>query len=80
MTGREFDWQHMDVVFGDKRTETHVLCDGRTLRIEPDMMIDFTNLPFDDNWHSIRHIFARREQKVGWPRSTGSCRRAGAKI
>jgi len=44
-----FDRQNPDVVFGDKRTETHVLCDGRTLRIEPDMTIDFTNLPFDDN-------------------------------
>src|SRR4030067_1401910 len=43
-----FDSQNPDVVFGDKRTETHVLCDGRTLRIEPDMTLDFTTLPFDD--------------------------------
>jgi len=42
-----FDRQHPDVVFGDKRTEQHVLCDGRTLRIEPDMTLDFTDLPFD---------------------------------
>lgn len=42
------DKQHPDVVFGDKRTETHVLCDGRTLRIEPDMTLDFTALPFED--------------------------------
>lgn len=43
-----FDRQNPDVVFGDKRTETHVLCDGRTLRIEPDMVLDFTALPFDN--------------------------------
>ena len=43
-----FDRQNPDVVFGDKRTETHVLCDGRTLRIEPDITLDFTDLPFDD--------------------------------
>ena len=43
-----FDRQNPDVVFGDKRTETHVLCDGRTLRIEPDVTLDFTDLPFDD--------------------------------
>lgn len=43
-----FDRQNPDVVFGDKRTEQHVLCDGRTLRIEPDMTLDFTDLPFDD--------------------------------
>lgn len=43
-----FDRQHPDVVFGDKRTEEHVLCDGRTLRIDPDMTLDFTDLPFSD--------------------------------
>ena len=43
-----FDRQHPDVVYGDKRTEEHVLCDGRTLRIEPDVTLDFTDLPFND--------------------------------
>ena len=43
-----FDKNNQDVLFGDKRSESHVLCDGRTLRIEPDMILDFTNLPFDD--------------------------------
>ena len=42
------DRKNPDVVFGDKRTEQHVLCDGRTLRIEPDMQMDFTSLPFED--------------------------------
>lgn len=43
-----FDRQHPAAVFGDKRSESHVLCDGRTLRIEPDVLMDFTDLPFDD--------------------------------
>ena len=43
-----FDRKHADVVFGDKRTEAHVLCDGRTLRIDPDLTLDFTDLPFAD--------------------------------
>jgi len=43
-----FNRQNPDVVFGDKRTETHVLCDVRTLRIEPDMTLDFTDLPFEN--------------------------------
>ena len=43
-----FDRENSDVVFGDKRNESHVLCDGRTLRIEPDVLLDFTDLPFDD--------------------------------
>ena len=43
-----FDRQHPDAVFGDKRSEQHVLCDGRTLRIEPDALMDFTALPYPD--------------------------------
>lgn len=43
-----FDRKNDDVVFGDKRYETHVLCDGRTLRIEPDVILDFTSLSYED--------------------------------
>ena len=43
-----FDRQSADVVFGDKRREEHTLCDGRTLRIDPDVLLDFTELPYDD--------------------------------
>ena len=43
-----FDKQDPDAMFGDKRHEQHTLCDGRTLRIEPDMLMDFTSLPFPD--------------------------------
>ncbi len=35
-------------VFTDKRSEQHTLCDGRELIIEPDMVMDFTDLQFDD--------------------------------
>ncbi len=42
------DRKNSDVVFGDKRKLTQTLCDGRTLRIEPDVQLDFTNLPFAD--------------------------------
>jgi SAM-dependent methyltransferase len=43
-----FDKQHPDVVYGDRREEQHTLCDGRSLRIEPDQLMDFRALPFDD--------------------------------
>ena len=43
-----FDRENADVVFGDKRSEQHILCDGRTLNIAPDALMDFTALPFDD--------------------------------
>lgn len=44
-----FNKKHPDVVYADKRTETHVLCDGRSLEINPDSVIDFCNMPFPDN-------------------------------
>ena len=43
-----FDKTDDRVLFGDIRTESHVLCDGRALNIEPDMEMDFRSLPFDD--------------------------------
>lgn len=43
-----FQKNHPSVVYGDKRTEAHTLCDGRALRIEPDVELDFTGLPFAD--------------------------------
>ncbi|WP_289366064.1 class I SAM-dependent methyltransferase [Pantoea stewartii] len=36
-------------VFTDRRSEQHVLCDGRTLQISPDIIADFRALPFPDN-------------------------------
>ena len=44
-----FDKQNPKVVFMDKRKETHILCDGRTLEIKPDIVADFKNIPFEDN-------------------------------
>lgn len=40
--------ENPDVIFCDIRYETHVLCDGRVLNVWPDMIVDFTNQPFDD--------------------------------
>lgn len=43
-----FDKENPNVLFGDIREETHVLCDGRTLSISPDQQLDFRVLPFPD--------------------------------
>lgn len=50
-----FDRGHADVVFGDSRSETITVTDRshradgtRTLRIEPDLMLDFRALPYAD--------------------------------
>lgn len=43
-----FDSECADAVFGDIRREEHVLCDGRVLKIEPDLLMDFREIPFPD--------------------------------
>lgn len=48
-----FNKQNPKVVFGDKRTESHILCDGRALEIKPDIELDFTALPFPDASFSL---------------------------
>lgn len=36
------------VLYGDIRDSSYVQCDGRTLEVCPDMKLDVTNLPFED--------------------------------
>lgn len=43
-----FDKQHPNALFVDKREMDCDLCDGRKLSIHPDVVADFTHLPFDD--------------------------------
>lgn len=48
-----YDKENPNVIFADNRTLETTLCDGRTLVIAPDMVIDFRNMPFDDNTFSL---------------------------
>jgi len=49
-----FNKQHPNVIFGDIRNEVHIVTDKskadgtRTIRIEPDTLIDFRDLPYPD--------------------------------
>ena len=43
-----FDRQNPLAVFVDKRKEMMTLCDGRILEVNPDVVADFTQLPFAD--------------------------------
>ncbi len=43
-----FNKENPLAVYMDIRKETHILCDGRTLKINPDVVADFTNMPFSD--------------------------------
>lgn len=44
-----FDKQHKDAIYLDNRQLTDVLCDGRTLNVNPDVIADFQDMPFEDN-------------------------------
>lgn len=44
-----FDTEDPRVHFGDIRRETHVLCDGRALEVNPDELMDFRNIPHPDS-------------------------------
>lgn len=48
-----FDKADDRVLFGDHRSESHVLCDGRALEVKPDLVMDFRNLPFDDESFNV---------------------------
>ncbi|EGZ47766.1 methyltransferase [Neisseria wadsworthii] len=43
-----FNRNHPAVVFGDIRRESIVLCDGREFDVDPDVLMDFSDMPFND--------------------------------
>lgn len=45
--------ENKDVIFADCREVETTLCDGRKLIIKPDIIVDFRNMPFQDNSFSL---------------------------
>lgn len=41
-----FDREDPRVLFGDVRSESHTLCDGRALEVRPNVVNDFRDLPY----------------------------------
>ena len=39
-----FNKKHPNTLYLDNRQEDHILCDGRTFRVKPDMIMDFKDL------------------------------------
>lgn len=48
-----FNKKNENVVFMDNREIEEKLCDGRTLKVAPDIVADFRNIPFEDNSFSL---------------------------
>lgn len=64
-----FNKENQGVLFGDIRSEEHTLCDGRALKITPDINMDFRDMPFDDNTFKLvvfdpPHL--RKAGKTSW--------------
>ncbi|HHO6606441.1 TPA: class I SAM-dependent methyltransferase [Staphylococcus aureus] len=63
-----FDKENQDVVFMDNRTLNTKLNDGRNLIINPDVVADFRDIPFDDNtFHLV--VFDPPHLKTGGDKS-----------
>ena len=43
-----FDKEHPDALYMDNRQLSDILCDGRVLNINPDVIADFRDMPFED--------------------------------
>ncbi|CDL85378.1 putative methyltransferase [Xenorhabdus szentirmaii DSM 16338] len=66
-----FDKSNSDVLFCDIRRKQHILCDGRELAINPDLIADFRNLPFENESFNLvvfdpPHLI--RAGQNGWQR------------
>lgn len=48
-----FDKQDPRVLFCDNRYFETTLCDGRKFEVKPDIVCDFTQLPFEDNTYQV---------------------------
>ena len=48
-----FDKTPKDVIFMDVRQETYILCDGREAGIKLDIVGDFRQIPFKDNYFEM---------------------------
>ena len=60
-----FDKNNKNVLFMDKRELHTVLCDGRKLDIQPDIIGDFTAIPFEDNTFYLVIFDPPHLEKVG---------------
>lgn len=67
-----FDPHDQRALFGDIRSESHTLCDGRAFSITPDLNMDFRRMPFpDETFHLVAfdppHL--RRAGRTSWLRA-----------
>jgi ubiquinone/menaquinone biosynthesis C-methylase UbiE len=60
-----FNKNHQQTVYMDIRDFQDVLCDGRHFTVKPDVIGDFTNIPFPDNTFKLAVFDPPHLLKVG---------------
>lgn len=70
-----FDKENKNVVFMDNRDFEDVLCDGRQLKVHPDIIADFRDIPFEDNTFSLVIFDPPHLLKVG--KNSWLCKKYG---
>lgn len=70
-----FNKKNPNVVFMDNRDFEDTLCDGRKLKVHPDIVADFRNIPFEDNFFSLVIFDPPHLLKVG--ESSWLCKKYG---
>jgi SAM-dependent methyltransferase len=60
-----FNRNHPKAIYMDKRELEDTLCDGRKIVIKPDIIGDFTNIPFPDNAFKLIVFDPPHLEKVG---------------
>lgn len=73
-----FDKENPNVLFQDIRDEEYILCDGRQLKIHPDVVGDFTKMQYEDNTFQMvvfdpPHIWITQTKHHTWLKSTEHC-------
>lgn len=48
-----FNKNNPNAIYADNRKEERILCDGRALEINPDIQMDFTDMPFEDDTFNL---------------------------
>lgn len=60
-----FNKNREDTIYMDIRDFEDILCDGRKLKIKPDIVANFTNIPFEDNKFKLVVFDPPHLEKVG---------------
>lgn len=60
-----FNKQHPDAIYMDIRRDEFIACDGRKIKVDPDLIGDFRDIPFPDNSFKLVVMDPPHLEKLG---------------